>query len=230
MVQSPRKNSARLSAGPCRIRLRAFRLHPFPPRPLPIAGSSGCVLSLAGFPAADPATRSPAGCGYGCGPSDCTPPLRDPCQLRVLPAVSGHSPAFRLRTLPPAALPDAAAGSSDCTLLPLLVVEGRRGRETTVCFAWGPPAPCGSGWACMEKGGMTGGRRLPGLQGEAGRMAGGGCRACEVESGSGGGRQTRLRITGRRRVTARSSHGGRPGGESSATRCAVDIFLLILPS
>ena len=43
---------------------------------------------------------------------------------------------------------------------------------------------------------MTGGRRLPGLQSEAGRMVDGGCRVCEVESGSGGGRRTRLRING----------------------------------
>lgn len=174
MVQSPRKNSARLSAGPCRIRLRAFRLHPSPPRPLPSA----------------------------------TPSLCNPFPPQPLPANCGP---FRLSPLP------------------LLAVEGRRGRETTVRFAWGPPAPCGSGWACMEKGGMTGGRRLPGLQGGlvAWRAA---IAGAARENPGRAGRRTRLRITGRHRVTVRSSHGGRPGGESSATRCAVDIFLLILPS
>ncbi len=217
MVQSLRKNSARLSAGPCRIRLRAFRLHPSPPRPLPIAGSSGCVLSLAGFPAADPATRSPA--GYGCG-------------------------LFRLRPSPLRPLP--TAGPSGCPSIPFGCGGGRQGRErgTTVCFTRDRlrrAAAVGSVW---RKGGMTGGRRLPGLQGGLVRMAGGDCRGCKVrlvawravfvgsarENPGRAGRRTRLRITGRHRVTVRSSHGGRPGGESSATRCAVDIFLLILPS
>ena len=140
--------------------------------------------------------RVPA--GYGCGPSDCTPPLRDPCQLRALPAVSCHSPAFRLRILPPAVLPDTAAGSSDCApplrdscqlrALPdaplfLLAVEGgRQGRErgTTVCFTRDRlrrAAAVGSVW---RKCGMTGGRRLPGLQGGLVRMAGGDCRGCKV--------------------------------------------------
>ena len=198
MVQSPRKNSARLSAGPCRIRLRAFRLHPSPPRSLPIAGSSGCVLSLAGFPAADPATRSPA--GYGCG-------------------------LFRLRPSPPRPLP--TAGPSGCPSIPFGCGGGRQGRErgTTVCFTRDRlrrAAAVGSVW---RKGGMTGGRRLPGLQGGLVRMAGGDCRGCKVrlvawrtavagsarwagrmvdgdcrgckgESGSGGGRRTRLWITG----------------------------------
>lgn len=182
--------------------------------------------TAAGLPIAPLPSATPANCGLfrlcpvtrrlsGCGP--CHP---QPCRIR-------------LRVLPIAPLPSAtpaSCGPFRLFPLPLLAVEGRRGRETTVCFAWGPPAPCGSGWACMEKGGMTDGRRLPGLQGKAGRMVDGGCRVCEVESGSGGGRRTRLRINGRHRVTVRSSHGGRPGGESSATRCAVDIFLLILPS
>ena len=152
---------------------------------------------------------------------------------------------------------------------------GRQGRErgTTVCFTRDRlrrAAAVGSVW---RKGGMTGGRRLPGLQGGLVRMAGGDCRGCKVrlvawraavagsarwagrmvdgdcrgckvrlvawravfvgsarENPGRAGRRTRLRITGRHRVTVRSSHGGRPGGESSATRCAVDIFLLILPS
>lgn len=136
MVQSPRKNSARLSAGPCRIRLRAFRLHPSLPRPLPIAGSSGCVLSLAGFPAADPATRSPA--GYGCG-------------------------LFRLRPSPPRPLP--AAGPFGCPLCPFWLWRGggavkqpSASREDRLRRA----AAVGSVW---RKGGMTDGRRLPGLQG-----------------------------------------------------------------
>ena len=155
MVQSPRKNSARLSAGPCRIRLRAFRLHPFPPQPLldTATGPSGCVLSLAGFPVADPATRSPAGCGCG---------------------------LFRLHPSPPRPLP--TAGPSGCPSIPFGCGGGRQGRErgTTVCFTRDRlrrAAAVGSVW---RKGGMTGGRRLPGLQGEAGRMVDGNCRGCKV--------------------------------------------------
>ncbi len=126
MVQSPRKNSARLSAGPCRIRLRAFRLHPSPPRPLPSA-----TLSL-------------------CDPS------------------------------PPRPLP--TAGPSGCPSIPFGCGGGRQGRErgTTVCFTRDRlrrAAAVGSVW---RKGGMTGGRRLPGLQGGLVRMAGGDCRVCKV--------------------------------------------------
>lgn len=128
MVQSPRKNSARLSAGPCRIRLRAFRLHPSPPRPLPSATPSLC------YP---------------------FPPQPPPCQLRALSAVPS--------------IPFGCGG-------------GRQGRErgTTVCFTRDRlrrAAAVGSVW---RKGGMTGGRRLPGLQGGLVRMAGGDCRGCKV--------------------------------------------------
>ena len=151
MVQSLRKtlsDSLRVSAGyGCGL----FRLHPSPPRPLPIAGSSGCVLSLAGFPAADPATRSPA--GYGCG-------------------------LFRLRPSPPRPLP--AAGPFGCPLCPFWLWRGggavkqpSASREDRLRRA----AAVGSVW---RKGGMTGGRRLPGLQGGLVRMAGGDCRGCKV--------------------------------------------------
>ena len=206
-----------------------------PIAPLPSATPANCGLFRL-----CPVTRRLSGCG-SCHPQSCR---------------------IRLRALPIAPLPSAtpaSCGPFRLSPLPLLAVEGRRSRETTVRFAWGPPAPCGSGWACMEEGrhdgraavagsarwaGPHGRRRLPGLQGEAGRMAGGGW-ACMEKGGMTGGRrlpglQGRIRV-GRRpsdpledqrrhRVTARSSHGGRPGGESSATRCAVDIFLLILPS
>ena len=153
MVQSPRKNSARLSAGPCRIRLRAFRLHPSPPQPLldTATGPSGCVLSLAGFPVADPATRSPAGCGCG---------------------------LFRLHPSPPRPLP--TAGPFGCPLCPFWLWRGggavkqpSASREDRLRRA----AAVGSVW---RKGGMTGGRRLPGLQGGLVRMAGGDCRVCKV--------------------------------------------------
>ena len=171
MVQSPRKNSARLSAGPCRIRLRAFRLLP-----------------------------------------SATPSLCNPFPLLPLPS----------------ATPLPTAGPFGCPLYSFWLWRGgRQGRErgTTVCFTRDRlrrAAAVGSVW---RKGGMTGGRRLPGLQGGlvrmaggdcrgckvrlvawwtaiagsarwAGRMVDGDCRGCEVESGSGGGRRTRLRING----------------------------------
>lgn len=112
-----------------------------PIAPLPSATPANCGLFRL-----CPVTRRLSGCG-SCHPQSCR---------------------IRLRALPIAPLPSAtpaSCGPFRLSPLPLLAVEGRRGRETTVRFAWGPPAPCGSGWACMEKGGMTGGRRLPGLQG-----------------------------------------------------------------
>ena len=153
MVQSPRKNSARLSAGPCRMRLRALPIaplpsvvpslrDPFPPRPLPSA----------------------------------TPPLRDPFPPRPLPSAT---PSL-CDPSPPRPLP--TAGPSGCPSIPFGCGGGRQGRErgTTVCFTRDRlrrAAAVGSVW---RKGGMTGGRRLPGLQGGLVRMAGGDCRGCKV--------------------------------------------------
>ncbi len=155
MVQSLRKTLSDSLRVPAGYGCGLFRLHPSPPRPLldTAAGPSGCVLSLAGFPAADPATRSPAGCGCG---------------------------LFRLHPSPPRPLP--AAGPSGCPSIPFGCGGGRQGRErgTTVCFTRDRlrrAAAVGSVW---RKGGMTGGRRLPGLQGGLVRMAGGDCRGCKV--------------------------------------------------
>lgn len=171
------------------------------------------------------------------------PSLCNPFPLQPLPSAT---PSLRN--------PPANCGPFRLSPLFLLAVEGgRQGRErgTTVCFTRDRlrrAAAVGSVW---RKGGMTGGRRLPGLQGglvrmaggdcrgckvgwshggrqlpglqgEAGRMAGGGCRGCKVrlvawravfvgsarENPGRAGRRTRLRITGRHRVTVRSSHGG----------------------
>ncbi len=193
-----------------------------PIAPLPSATPANCGLFRL-----CPVTRRLSGCG-SCHPQSCRIRLR----------------AFRLHPSPLRPLP--TAGPSGCPSIPFGCGGGRQGRErgTTVCFTRDRlrrAAAVGSVW---RKGGMTGGRRLPGLQGGLVRMAGGDCRGCKVrlvawravfvgsarENPGRAGRRTRLRITGRHRVTVRSSHGGRPGGESSATRCAVDIFLLILPS
>ena len=89
-----------------------------------------------------------------------TPSLCDPFPLRPLPT----------------------AGPSGCPSIPFGCGGGRQGRErgTTVCFTRDRlrrAAAVGSVW---RKGGMTGGRRLPGLQGGLVRMAGGDCRGCKV--------------------------------------------------
>ena len=141
--------------------------------------------------------RVPA--GYGCGPSDCTPPFRSPFPPRPLPSATlslcDPSPLrplptagpsgcgcglFRLHPSPPRPLP--TAGPSGCPSIPFGCGGGRQGRErgTTVCFTRDRlrrAAAVGSVW---RKGGMTGGRRLPGLQGGLVRMAGGDCRGCKV--------------------------------------------------
>lgn len=142
--------------------------------------------TAAGLPIAPLPSATPVGYGYG--------------SFRLCPVtrrLSGCGPChpqscrIRLRALPIAPLPSAtpaSCGPFRLSPLPLLAVEGRRGRErgTTVCFTRDRlrrAAAVGSVW---RKGGMTGGRRLPGLQGKAGRMAGGVCRVCKGESGSGG--------------------------------------------
>ena len=132
--------------------------------------------------------RVPA--GYGCGPSDCTPPFRSPFPPRPLPSAT---PSL-CDPSPPRPLP--TAGPSGCPSIPFGCGGGRQGRErgTTVCFTRDRlrrAAAVGSVW---RKGGMTGGRRLPGLQGGlvawraavagaarwAGRMVDGDCRGCKV--------------------------------------------------
>lgn len=154
MVQSPRKNSARLSAGPCRIRLRAFRLHPSPPRPLldTATGPSGCVLSLAGFPVADPATRSPA--GYGCG-------------------------LFRLRPSPPRPLP--AAGPFGCPLCPFWLWRG--GGAVNVeqpSVLRGTACAVRQRLGLYGEGRHDGRTAVAGSARWAGRMVDGNCRGCKV--------------------------------------------------
>lgn len=171
MVQSPRKNSARLSAGPCRIRLRAFRLHPSPPRPLPSATLSLCDPS----PPRPLPTAGPSGCPsipFGCG--------------------GGGGRAVNVEQ-------QSVLRGTACVVRQRLGLYGE-GRHD------GRAAVAGSArWA-----GPHGRRRLPGLQGGAGRMAGGGCRVCKVrlvawravfvgsarENPGRAGRRTRLRING----------------------------------
>ena len=153
MVQSLRKNSVGLSAGPCRIRLRALSIAPLPSA-TPVGYGCGSFRLC-------PVTRRLSGCGP-CHPQPCR------IRLRALPIAPRHFP------------PLPAAGPFGCPLCPFWLWRGggavkqpSASREDRLRRA----AAVGSVW---RKGGMTGGRRLPGLQGEAGRMVDGNCRGCKV--------------------------------------------------
>ena len=170
MVQSPRKNSARLSAGPCRIRLRAFRLHPSPPRPLPSATLSLCDPS--------PPRPLPTAGPFGC-------PLCPFWLWRGGRAVNVEQPSVLRGTA--------------CAVRQRLGLygEGRHDGRTAVAGSarWAGRMADGGCRVCKVR--LVAWRTaVAGSARWAGRMAGGDCRGCKGESGSGGGRRTRLRING----------------------------------